>query len=141
MISCIMRLSTLGDRRRGLEPTRRILVDDLPEFIITHCWEVITVDVLLELRIRTGVVGTQEELPHAQRSTHVTLRLCKAKRVPSSSQLPEVASSVGQRETQNFGIFATCDERNLGDAALQYQLLRRGFKERPIRPRDPGNVR
>jgi len=43
-------------------------------------------------------------------------------------------------ETQNFVTFATCDERNFGDAALQHQLLRWGFKEHPICPRDPGKV-
>ena len=36
-------------------PTRGVLVDELPEFIITHCWEVVTADVLLKLCVRPGV--------------------------------------------------------------------------------------
>ena len=73
-------------------------------------------------------------------STHVTLRLVKLKRVPSSSQLPEEAKLAGQRENAKFDIFVTRDKRDIGNTALQYQLLRWCFKERPICPRDPGNV-
>jgi len=53
--SCATRLSIRRDRRMGLNRTRRILVDDLLEFTITHCWEVIAADELLELGIRPGV--------------------------------------------------------------------------------------
>jgi len=92
-----MHLSIPRDSANGLKPTRRVLVDDLPEFIITHCREVVTTDVLLELRVRPEAGSGQEELHHVKRFTHVTLTLDKAKRVPSSSQSPEVGGLVGQQ--------------------------------------------
>ena len=98
-------------------------------------------DVLLELRIRSGVGEHQEGLHHTKRYTYVTLRLDKAKTVASSSQSPEVARSTGQQRNRTLVIFVTCDERNLGDTTPQYQLLRWCYKERPVRPRDPGKVR
>ena len=36
-------------------PTGRVLVDDLPEFIIIRCLEVVATDVLLELCVRPGM--------------------------------------------------------------------------------------
>jgi len=52
--SCVIHFSIGGACIKGLNPTGRVLVYDLLEFTIVHCREVVTTDVLLELRIRPG---------------------------------------------------------------------------------------
>ena len=48
-------------------PTGRVLVNDLPEFIIIRCLEVVATDVLLELcvRPRMGMFGGIMSRPEA----------------------------------------------------------------------------
>ena len=102
MTSCITNLKIFKNCKKGIKPTGRVTVDGLSEFIAIHIWEVIIVDVLLELRVGPGVGGDQEELCRLQGYTHVMLRFAKLKRVPSSSQLPEVVGLVGQRGMQKI---------------------------------------
>lgn len=62
MTSCTTRLSTLGDRKRGLKPTGRIFVYDFSELIAIHLWKVFTVDELLELRVGPRGRGQSERI-------------------------------------------------------------------------------
>ena len=87
MTSSTTRLSNAGVTGTKLKLAGRVLVDDSLEFVATHPWEVVTVNILLELRIGPEV-GNQGELASGRRATHVTLTLPKLNRVPSSSQFP-----------------------------------------------------
>ena len=82
-----LRQQSESHRDKLVKPTRRILIYDLLKLVATQRWEVVVVDVLLELCIGPGR-GNQDELSCGRRSTHVTLRLAKLNKVPSSSQLP-----------------------------------------------------
>lgn len=137
MISCTISLNILRDRGKSPKHTRRIPVDDLLECIAIHLREETTVGVFLELCIGPGTVDDKEKSFPIRGSTHVTLKLVRPKSVPSSSQLP---GSTGQRGRQTFDMFVTRDEWDIGDAALQYQLLWRGFEERSVCSREPGKV-
>jgi hypothetical protein len=83
----------------NLKLTGRILIHDRLELFAVHPWEVVIANVLLELRIGPRV-GDQDELVYGRRSTHVTLKLSKLNRVPSSSQFPGVTrlTTMGNNE-------------------------------------------
>jgi hypothetical protein len=91
--SCTTRISNLEVTGINQKQTGRILVYDRLEFVVIRLWEVVIVNVLLELCIGPGV-GNQSGLFCGWRSTHVTLRLDKLNRVPSSSQFPGVTGSI-----------------------------------------------
>jgi hypothetical protein len=100
VISCTTRLSNVEVAEIHPTPTGRILIYDLLEFVAIHIWEAGVVNVLLELRIGPGV-GNQEELFCGRRFAHVTLRLAKLNRVPSSSQFPGVAGLTTTRNNES----------------------------------------
>jgi hypothetical protein len=85
--SSTTRLSNMDVTGTKLKLAGRVLIDDSFEFVATHPWEVVTVNILLELRIGPEV-GNQDGLVSGRRTTHVTLTLPKLNRVPSSSQFP-----------------------------------------------------
>jgi hypothetical protein len=88
--SSTTRLSNVGVTETTIKLTGRILIYELLKLIAIRPWEVVAVNVLLELRIGPGV-GRQDELFCGRRSAHVMLALAKLNRVPSSSQFPRVA--------------------------------------------------
>ena len=90
MTSSTIRLSNVQVTETSIKLTGRILIYELLKLIAIRPWEVVAVNVLLELRIGPGV-GRQDELFCGRRSTHVMLALAKLNRVPSSSQFPGVA--------------------------------------------------
>ena len=89
MISSTTRLNNMDVPETNLKLTGRILIHNRLELFAVHPWEVVIVNVLLELRVSPRV-GDQDELVCGRRSTHVTLKLSKLNKVPSSSQFPGV---------------------------------------------------
>jgi hypothetical protein len=82
-------LSNVEVTETTVKLTGRILIYELLKLIAIRPWEVVAVNVLLELCVGPGV-GRQDELFCGRRSTHVMLALAKLNRVPSSSQFPGV---------------------------------------------------
>ena len=89
MTSSTAHLNNVDIMETNKRLTGRILIDDSLEFVAIHPWEVATVNVLLKLRIGPRV-GDQDKLMCGRGSTHVTSKLLKLNRVPSSSQFPGV---------------------------------------------------
>jgi hypothetical protein len=87
--SSTTRLSNQEVTEAKLKPTGRILIYGLLEFVAIRPWEVVAVNILLELRISPDI-GGQDEILYGRRATHVTLILAKLNRVPSSSQFPAI---------------------------------------------------
>ena len=102
------------------ELTGRILIYDRLKVGAIHPREIVIVNVLLELRIGPGVYN-QDGLFCGWKHTHVTLRLAKLNRVPSSSQFPGAAGLTTMENNESS--FVTDDERNFGHPALDNHML------------------
>ena len=97
MTSSTTSLSNVEVTEAKLKPTGRILIYDLLKFVAIRTWEVVAVNIPLELRIGPGA-GLQDELLYRRRATHVTLMLAKLNRVPSSSQFPAIAGLITTKD-------------------------------------------
>ena len=135
MTSCATHFNIPRDCGKNTNPTRRIFIDDLLEFIAIRLQEEAITGILYKLFIGPETVNDKQKSFPIQGSAHVTLKLVRLKTVPSSSQFYLGWPANGG--TQNLTPLLPV----IGDASVQYQLLQWGFKERPTCPREPGKVR